>query len=106
MEQAQRSAEYIFQGTMYFFRREKILCRYQFALKDAVDPALLQSALDAALSAAPYYRVQLVQEKREAFLEPNPNPLPCLCGQRTAQYPGGDERISFQRELRRRHRLF
>ena len=59
MEQAQRSAEYIFQGTMYFFRREKILCRYQFALKDAVDPALLQSALDAALSAAPYYRVQL-----------------------------------------------
>ena len=67
MEQAQRSAEYIFQGTMYFFRREKILCRYQFALKDAVDPALLQSALDAALSAAPYYRVQLVQEKREAF---------------------------------------
>lgn len=49
------------------------MCRYQFALKDAVDPALLQSALDAALSAAPYYRVQLVQEKREAFLEPNPN---------------------------------
>lgn len=83
MEQAQRSAEYIFQGTMYFFRREKILCRYQFALKDAVDPALLQSALDAALSAAPYYRVQLVQEKREAFLEPNPNP--CLVYAGSAQ---------------------
>ena len=84
MEQAQRSAEYIFQGTMYFFRREKILCRYQFALKDAVDSALLQRALDAALSAAPYYRVQLVQEKREAFLEPNPNP--CLV------YAGGAQR--------------
>ena len=68
MEQAQRSAEYIFQGTMYFFRREKILCRYQFALKDAVDPALLQRALDAALSAA---------------LEPNPNP--CLVYAGSAQ---------------------
>ena len=69
---------------MYFFRREKILCRYQFALKDAVDPALLQRALDAALAAVPYYRVQLVQEKRESFLEPNPNP--CLV------YPGSAQR--------------
>ena len=69
---------------MYFFRREKILCRYQFALKDAVEPALLQRALDAALAAVPYYRVQLVQEKRESFLEPNPNP--CLV------YPGSAQR--------------
>ena len=61
---------------MYFFRREKILCRYQYTLQDAVDPALLQRALDAALAVAPYYRVQLVWEKRDAFLEPNPNP--CL----------------------------
>ena len=76
METSQRSAEYIFQGTMYFFRREKILCRYQFALKDAVDPALLQRALTAALESAPYYAVQLVQEKKESWLEPNPNP--CL----------------------------
>ena len=64
MNESQRSTEYIFQGTMYFFRREKILCRYQFALQDAVEPALLQRALDTALSAAPYYQVQLVQEKR------------------------------------------
>ena len=84
---------------MYFFRREKILCRYQFALQDAVEPALLQRALEAALSAAPYYRVQLVQEKRSFFLEPNPNPCPCVSGQRTARYPGGNERLSFQREL-------
>lgn len=63
---------------MYFFRREKILCRYQFALQDAVEPALLQRALEAALSAAPYYRVQLVQEKRSFFLEPNPNPALCI----------------------------
>ena len=61
---------------MYFFRREKIQCRYQFALQDAVEPALLQRALNEALSAAPYYRVQLVWEKRDAFLEPNLNP--CL----------------------------
>ena len=45
MEQSQRSAEYVFQGTMYFFRREKIQCRYQFALQDTVEPALLQRAL-------------------------------------------------------------
>ena len=64
MNESQRSTEYIFQGTMYFFRREKILCRYQFALQDAVEPALLQRALDAALSAAPYYRVQLVQDRK------------------------------------------
>ena len=84
MNESQRSTEYIFQGTMYFFRREKILCRYQFALQDAVEPALLQRALDAALAAVPYYRVQLVQEKRESFLEPNPNP--CLV------YPGSAQR--------------
>ena len=83
MNDSQRSTEYIFQGTMYFFRREKILCRYQFALQDAVEPALLQRALEAALSAAPYYRVQLVQEKRSFFLEPNPNP--CLVYQGSAQ---------------------
>ena len=78
MNESRRSTEYIFQGTMYFFRREKILCRYQFALQDAVEPALLQRALEAALSAAPYYRVQLVQEKRSFFLEPNRTPVLCI----------------------------
>ena len=78
MNESQRSTEYIFQGTMYFFRREKILCRYQFALQDAVEPALLQRALEAALSAAPYYRVQLVQEKRSFFLEPTRTPALCI----------------------------
>ena len=58
MEAAQRSAEYVFQGIMYYFRREKVCPRYQFTLKDPVDPALLQQALDAALEAAPYYRVK------------------------------------------------
>ena len=83
MNESQRSTEYIFQGTMYFFRREKILWRYELALQDAVESALLQRALEAALSAAPYYRVQLVQEKRSFFLEPNPNP--CLVYQGSAQ---------------------
>ena len=76
MEAAQRSAEYVFQGIMYYFRREKVCPRYQFTLKDPVDSALLQQALDAALEAAPYYRVRLVWEKRKAFLEPNSEP--CL----------------------------
>ena len=39
MEAAQRSAEYVFQGIMYYFRREKVCPRYQFTLKDPVDPA-------------------------------------------------------------------
>ena len=76
MEAAQRSAEYVFQGIMYYFRRERVCPRYQFTLKDPVDPALLQQALAAALEAAPYYRVRLVWEKRKAFLEPNSEP--CL----------------------------
>ena len=87
MEQRQRSAEYIFQGAMYFFRREKIQCRYQYTLKDPVDSALLQKAVDAALAAAPYYAVQLVWEKRDAFLEPNPNPCRVYTGSRMRDMP-------------------
>ena len=37
METQQCSTEYNFQGVMYFFRREKVQCRYQFSLRDAVD---------------------------------------------------------------------
>ena len=87
MEQSQRSAEYIFQGTMYFFRRDKIQCRYQFALQDAVDPALLQRALNDALAVAPFYAVQLVWEKRDAFLEPNKNPCLVYPGSAMRQIP-------------------
>ena len=61
---------------MYFFRREKVQCRYQFSLRDAVDTTLLQRALTAALASAPYYTQRLVQEKREMWLEPNTEP--CL----------------------------
>ena len=69
---------------MYFFRREKIQCRYQFSLRDAVDITLLQRALTAALAGAPYYTQRLVQEKREMWLEPNTEP--CLV------YPGSTMR--------------
>ena len=84
METQQRSTEYNFQGIMYFFRREKIQCRYQFSLRDAVDITLLQRALTAALASAPYYTQRLVQEKREMWLEPNTEP--CLV------YPGSPMR--------------
>ena len=80
METQQRSTEYNFQGIMYFFRREKIQCRYQFSLRDAVDITLLQRALTTALASAPYYTQRLVQEKQEMWLEPNTEP--CLV------YPG------------------
>ena len=69
---------------MYFFRREKIQCRYQFSLRDAVDITLLQRALTTALASAPYYTQRLVQEKQEMWLEPNTEP--CLA------YPGSTMR--------------
>lgn len=83
----QRSEEYVFQGTMYFFRKEKICCRYQFTLADPIDPALLQTALDAALSAAPYFQVRLGWEKKRAYLEPNPNPCLVYEGRTMRQIP-------------------
>ena len=71
-----RSSAYIFQGVMYFYRQEKICCRYEITLRDEVDPALLQAAQDEVLSRAEYFRQQLVWEKRDAYLEPNDQP--CL----------------------------
>ena len=35
-------ASYILQGAMYFYRDKNIYCRYQYTLRDPVDPALLQ----------------------------------------------------------------
>ena len=54
---------------MYFFRREKIQCRYQFSLRDAVDITLLQRALTTALASAPYYTQRLVQEKHRGQVQ-------------------------------------
>lgn len=83
-------APYLFQGRMYFYRREAVLCRYQFTLKDPVDPALVQQALDEALGLAPYFAVQVEQSPRELRLVPNPNP--CLVRRGSAQpaLPGED----------------
>ena len=53
MNESQRSTEYIFQGTMYFFRREKILCRYQFALQDAVEELGIRGAQEKLAIAFP-----------------------------------------------------
>ena len=56
---------------------------YQATLKEAVDPALLQQALDAARPLAEYYFCHVVWEKREAHLEPNT--APCRVRQGSTQ---------------------
>ena len=71
MEEAQRS---VFQGIVYYYRENQVLCRYQITLKDAVDPALLQRALDAVRPLAGYYFQKVVWEKRDCHLEPNDAP--------------------------------
>lgn len=82
MNESQRSTEYIFQGTMYFFRREKILCRYQFALQDAVEPALCSAHWRRRFR--PHRTIGYSWcRKSGAFSEPNPNP--CLVYQGSAQ---------------------
>ena len=56
---------------------------YQATLKETVDPALLQQALDAARPLAEYYFCHVVWEKREARLEPNT--APCRVRQGSTQ---------------------
>ena len=73
----------VFQGIVYYYRENQVLCRYQATLKESVDPALLQQALDAARPLAEYYFCHVVWEKREARLEPNT--APCRVRQGSAQ---------------------
>lgn len=82
-----RSSAYVFQGVMYFYRREKIYCRYQTTLRDEVDPALLQAALDEVLARAEYFRQRLVWEKRDAYLEPNDQPCLVCQGSQLREMP-------------------
>ena len=70
-----RFSDFIPQGAMYFYREKSIYCRYQYALRDAVDPALLQQAVDAALAEADYFKMKLVREKRTVYLEENDRPF-------------------------------
>ena len=72
MEPTQRD---VFQGIMYYYRENPVLCRYALTLKDPVDPALLQQAVDEARPLAGYFFQKVVWEKREAHLEPNEAPF-------------------------------
>ncbi len=80
MDAAQRA---VFQGIVYYYRENQVLCRYQASLRDPVDPVLLQEALDAARPLAEYYFCRVVWEKREAHLEPND--APCRVRQGSVQ---------------------
>lgn len=73
MQATQRS---IFQGIMYYYRDKRILCRYQMQMKDEVEPALLQQALDQVRPLAGYFFQKIVWEKSKAHLEPNSAPCP------------------------------
>lgn len=74
MDAEQRS---VFQGIVYYYRENMVNCRYQVTLKDAVDGALLQQALDAARAKAPYYFQKPVWEKKLLHLEPSDAPARC-----------------------------
>ena len=63
---------------MYYYRENQVICRYQITLRDPVDPALLQAALDSVRPLAGCYFRKVVWEKREARLEPNE--APCRVG--------------------------
>lgn len=91
MEEAQRS---VFQGIVYYYRENQVLCRYQITLHDAVDPTLLQRALDAVRPLAGYYFQKVVWEKRECHLEPND--APCLVRQSSTQPVIPDETNDYQ----------
>ena len=77
MDAEQRS---VFQGIVYYYRENMVNCRYQVTLKDAVDGALLQQALDAARAKAPYYFQKPVWEKKLLHLEPSDAPCPVRDG--------------------------
>lgn len=87
MEQLVQSAEYLFQGCIYFFRPQRIYCRFQMTLRDEVDPALLQQALDSVLARAGYFRFQLIWEKNDARLAPNDQPCLVYIGDRIRAMP-------------------
>ncbi len=60
---------------MYFYRAKNVYCRYQYALRDPVDLALLQEAVDAALAEAEYFRSTIVWEKQDVYLTVNDRPF-------------------------------
>ena len=51
----------VFQGIVYYYRANQVICRYQIALHDPVDPALLQRALDEVRPLAGWYFQKVVR---------------------------------------------
>ena len=84
MDAEQRS---VFQGIVYYYRENMVNCRYQVTLKDAVDGALLQQALDAARAKAPYYFQKPVWEKKLLHLESSDAPCPVRQGSAKPEFP-------------------
>ena len=78
---------YVRQGVMYYYREKTIYCRYQYALRDAVDPDLLQAAADAALAAADYFKVKLVPQKQGVDLAAQEAPFTVCRGSRLRAMP-------------------
>ena len=72
MEPTQRD---IFQGVMYYYRENTVLCRYALTWKDEVDPQLLQRAFDEARPLAGYFFQKVVWDKRDCRIEPNDAPF-------------------------------
>ena len=77
----------VFQGIVYYYRENQVLCRYQATLKEAVDPALLQQALDAARPLAEYYFLPCGVGKAGGPSGDQHCPLPCAAGQHPAKDP-------------------
>lgn len=50
----------VFQGIVYYYRANQVICRYQIALHDPVDLALLQRALDEVRPLSGWYFQKVV----------------------------------------------
>ena len=77
MESTQRD---VFQGIMYYYRENTVICRYAVAWKEEVDRELLQQALEKVRPLARYFFQKVVWEKRECHLEPNDAPFTVRLG--------------------------
>ena len=84
MNETQRA---IFQGIVYYYRENQVICRYQIVLHDPVEPALLQTALDSVRPLAGWYFQKVVWEKRDAHLEPNDAPCRVGVGEAAPKIP-------------------
>lgn len=84
------TGEYLFQGRMYFYRQDPILCRYHFTFRDPIDPALLQQALDKALGLAPYFAAEIELTAKEIHLRPNTRPCQVRTGALQPTLPAED----------------